>query len=97
MAHLAHNVGECEAIMNTGVTWLMTNGLEALRNYAMLAPLTLVALVVLVAVLFFELGRVVKRLSPARPDRSLGGSLTASNGRTTAQQSSDLLLSDCRR
>ena len=88
--------------MNTGLTWLMTVGLEALRNYALVAPLTLVALVVLVAVLFFfffffVLGRVVKRSSPARPDRSLRGSITASNGRTTAQQSSDLLLSDWRR
>jgi hypothetical protein len=83
--------------MNTGLTWLMTVGLEALRNYALVAPLTLVALVVVVAVLFFVLGSVDKQLSRARPDRSLRGSVTASNGRTTAQQSSDWLLSDWRR
>jgi hypothetical protein len=83
--------------MNTGLTWLMTVGLEALRNYALVAPLTLVALVVAVALLFFVLGSVDKRLSRARPDRSLGGSVTASNGRTTAQQSNDWLLSDWRR
>jgi hypothetical protein len=83
--------------MNTGLTWLMTDGLEALRNYALFTPLTLVALVVLVAMLFFVLGRVINRSSPARPDRNLRGCVTASNGRTTAQQSSDLLLSDWRR
>ena len=49
----------------------MTDGLAALSNYPLFAPLTLVALVVLVAVLFFVLGLVVERLSPARPDRSL--------------------------
>jgi hypothetical protein len=83
--------------MNTGFTWLMTEGLEALRNYALLAPLSLIALVVLVAVLFFALGRV-KRSSQAAPGgSSRGGSITAANGRTTTQQSSDLLMSDWRR
>jgi hypothetical protein len=78
--------------------WLMTEGLEALRNYALFAPLMLIALVVLVAALFFVLGYIVKRSRPATPDcSSLRGSVTAPNERTTAQQSSDLLLGDWRR
>src|SRR5580704_3148754 len=31
--------------MNKGLTWLMTEGLDAIRTYALLAPLTLIALV----------------------------------------------------
>jgi hypothetical protein len=53
--------------------------------------------VVVIAVLFFVLGSVDKRLSRARPGRSLRQSVTAANERTTAQQSSDWLLSDWRR
>ena len=84
--------------MKTGLMWLMTEGLEALRNYALFAPLMLIALVVLVAGLFFVLGWIVKRSRSATPDRSsLRGSVTATDGRTTAQQSSDLLMSDWRR
>jgi hypothetical protein len=104
MAHLTHNLGECERLMNTGLTWLMTDGLDALRNYALFTPLLLIAFVVLVPVLFFVLGRAGERSRPAGPDRTslmgLRGSITAFNGRTTAQQSTDLpaaILSDRRR
>jgi hypothetical protein len=31
--------------MNKGLTWLMTEGLDAIRTYALLAPLTLIAIV----------------------------------------------------
>jgi hypothetical protein len=90
--------------MYTGLTWLMTDGLEALRDYALFTPLLLIAFVVLLPVLFFVLGRVGKRPRPASPDRrnfvGFRGSITTSNGRTTAQQSTDLqaaILSDWRR
>jgi len=90
--------------MNTGLTWLMTDGLEALRNYALFTPLILIAFVLLLLVLLFALGRVGERPRPASPDRrSLMGvrrSVTASNGRITAQHSRDLpaaILSDWRR
>lgn len=90
--------------MYTGLTWLMTEGLEALRNYALFTPLLLIAFVVLLPVLFFVLGRVGKRPKPTSPDgRSLTGfrgSAITSIGRATAQQSTDLpaaILTDWRR
>jgi hypothetical protein len=90
--------------MYTGLTWLLTDGLEALRNYALFTPLLLIAFVVLLPVLFFVLSRVGMRPRPASPDRGslvgFRGSVAASNRRTTAQQSTDIqaaILSDWRR